>query len=187
MHVLCPSCEAEYEIPSLRRPRTLRCARCASEWRVMPEPEPALAGAAAMPAAGTSGLADPAEQEAPPGFSTLPGQAMPVEAEPSMPAVDAAAAGDASPTSAPLLAERPLVGAAARALLSRGDAVLGLLWLLTAVLIAAALWAGWHWRLPIQHGWPPSLRLYRLLPHGVPGAAIGHPPPLARIGAQAGA
>ena len=49
MQVLCPSCETEYEIPALQRPRKLRCARCASEWRVMPSPDVALAVAGDVP------------------------------------------------------------------------------------------------------------------------------------------
>ncbi|MGI4744723.1 MAG: MJ0042-type zinc finger domain-containing protein [Janthinobacterium lividum] len=38
MHVLCPSCAAQYDIPrsQMIRPRLLRCARCNTEWRMPP-------------------------------------------------------------------------------------------------------------------------------------------------------
>ena len=147
MQVLCPSCETGYEIPALQRPRKLRCARCASEWRVVPEVEMMTVASAA---------GDAPELEAP-----VPEEIAaetPTEAPPTFPG---------SPLTAPQ-AEQRLTGAATpgRRTVDRGDLLVALLWLASLLVIAAGLWAMWHWRGPIGHRWPPSLRLYRLLPHG---------------------
>ena len=168
MLVLCPSCETEYEIPSLQRPRKLRCARCASEWRVVPEGEPAPA---------TVGVP----------VLEIPGFEMPGldSAEPDGPILEPDLATGAQPesgTAVPgaLSAEQPLSpsatpwNAAGRVRLGRDVLVIGLLWLLSVALVIAGLWALWHWRVPISHRWPPSLRLYRLLPNGVPVPHVGH-------------
>ena len=151
MQVLCPSCETAYEIPELQRPRKLRCARCASEWRVAPESEtaseapPALAG----DEAGFAPEPDPdPEVSAPQEIATALDPPLPEQR------LGTAAAG------------RARAGLSTR----RGDLLIGLLWLASLVLIAAGLWALWHWRGPVAHRWPPSLRLYRLLPGGVPSA-----------------
>ncbi len=149
MQVLCPSCETEYEIPELQRPRKLRCARCASEWRVVPETETALAAP---------------------------------EPDPVVPAADedmapAAPADEIVPALAPPLPEQRLGAGSAVAALPGGarrdDLVIGLLWLASLALIAAGLWALWHWRGPIAHHWPASLRIYRLLPGGLSSAGPG--------------
>ena len=148
MQVLCPSCETGYEIPVLQRPRKLRCARCASEWRVVPEAETATAASA---------VEDSPELEAPAPEEVA--AVTPIEAPPTFPG---------SPLAAPQ-AEQRLAGAAklGRRTVDRGDLLITLLWLASFLVIAAGLWALWHWRGPIGHRWPPSLRLYRLLPHGV--------------------
>lgn len=129
MHVLCPSCAAEYEIPELQRPRKLRCARCASEWRVAPsanaEPPPPAVNADDQPGAARE---DPEPEPDPtrpldgPFASLLPGPA--------------------------------IVAASGAAL-----ATWMVLWVLSLMLIAAGLVSLWHWRLPIVHAWPPALRL----------------------------
>lgn len=147
MQVLCPSCETEYEIPELQRPRKLRCARCASEWRVAPESETEAAPA----------LAD-IEAEFPPE----------PEPEPEMPASPEIAAALDPPLPEQRLGSAAAGHARARFSTRRGDLLIGLLWLASLLLIAAGLWALWHWRGPVAHRWPPSLRLYRLLPGGVP-------------------
>lgn len=43
------------------------------------------------------------------------------------------------------------------------------LWVLSLLLLAGAVFAAWHWRASVAHAWPPSLRLYRL----IPGAHLG--------------
>ena len=147
MQVLCPSCETGYEIPALQRPRKLRCARCASEWRVVPQGE----GTTVASAAG-----DAPELEAPVLEEIAAGT--PTEAPSTFPG---------SPLTAPR-AEQRLTEAATPGgrTLDRGDLLVALFWLASLLVIAAGLWALWHWRGPIGHRWPPSLRVYRLLPHG---------------------
>ena len=66
------------------------------------------------------------------------------------------------------LSMRPLPSRSARLVppwpSRREDALLLVGWILSLALIATALFAFWHWRAAIAHRWPPSLRLYRLLP-----------------------
>lgn len=146
MHVLCPSCAAEYEIPELQRPRKLRCARCAAEWRVMPEPAPAAEAVAEAP--NMPAIAEPA----PEAFAVMP------------------------PPSRPLQAAAPIARAPARHGIDRIGIVWMVLWALSLLLIVAGLFALWHWRGPIEQAWPPSLRLYRLFPGGLKtGHAVPSP------------
>ncbi len=150
MHVLCPSCAAQYQIPELQRPRKLRCARCSAEWRVVPaaDPEP------------------PADTDAQAG----------ADADFDAPApADAADVASPTPRDAPAISLSPLGSLQAEARISgpglrrpvpRADIVWLVLWGLSGLLIGVAAFAFWHWRGAIGHGWPPSLRLYRLLPGG---------------------
>lgn len=154
MHVLCPSCAAEYQIPELQRPRKLRCARCSAEWRVVPaaDPEP------------------PADADAQAGADAD------ADADFDGPApADAADAASPTPPDAPAIGLSPLASLQAESRIShpglsrpasRADLVWLLLWGLSGLLIGLAVFAFWHWRGVIGHGWPPSLRLYRLLPGG---------------------
>ncbi len=140
MHVLCPSCATAYEIETLARPRRLRCAKCGTEWRELP---PAPEGVRA-PDAGPAGPAHAATEV--PAFGGGVGEPEAREAL-SVPAV-----------------RRPPIRLAALRGLRREDALLLGLWILSLAVIAGALFAFWHWRVAIAHRWPPSLRLYRLLP-----------------------
>ena len=149
MHVLCPSCAAEYEIPKLQRPRKLRCARCGAEWRVMPPAEPLPAGDAAFDGP------LPADDMAP--LAAL--------VSPDEPGVDL------SPLS-PLQADGPIAGPDRRRPIGAATLVWAALWVASIVALAAAAFAFWHWRGAIAHGWPPSLRLYRLLPGGMPDGRL---------------
>ncbi len=146
MRVLCPSCATGYEIETILRPRRLRCARCGAEWRELP-PEMA---AAADP--------DPAQ-------ATGPAAAPAVPASPDPPRLD--------PEEREALSVRPMrrppVRAAVLRMPRREDALLLGLWILSLAVMAFALFAFWHWRSVIGHRWPPSLRLYRLLPRPPPG------------------
>ena len=141
MHVLCPSCATAYEIATLARPRRLRCARCGAEWRELPP----AADAVQDPGATDAAIAAPA---------------MPEAAFPD-PDIQGPAGHDA-------LSMRPVRSRSARLALPwalrREDALLLGCWILSLAVIAAALFAFWHWRATIAHRWPPSLRLYRLLP-----------------------
>ena len=134
MHVLCPSCATAYEIATLDRPRRLRCARCGAEWRELPP-------------------ADAAPDQ------DRVGEAVP-EPFPDAPAPE--------PEEREALSMRPArvppAWLAVLRALRREDALLGALWLLSLAVMALVLFAFWHWRATIAHRWPPSLRLYRLLP-----------------------
>ena len=142
MHVLCPSCGAEYEIPAaqLSRPRLLRCAGCATEWRVPAVVEPVIepplpdGGAAGAPAPEPEGI-----PLAPLGF--MPG-----------------ALAEGPPPS-------PLQKQSATGWGVAGGRFWALPWLLSLGVVAAAFWALWHWHVPIGHRWPPSMRLWQLLAH----------------------
>ena len=140
MHVLCPSCATAYEIATLVRPRRLRCAKCGAEWRELP------------PAADAARDADGS------------GTAMPALAMPEVPAPGPTGQ---EPEGREALSLRPARSPSAwrtvlRAL-RREDTLLGL-WILSLAVMVAASFAFWHWRVTIAHWWPPSLRLYRLLP-----------------------
>ena len=149
MQVLCPSCATGYEIETILRPRRLRCARCGAEWRELP---PAMAAAA-----------DP--DPAPPTMPAPGSVAVPTEpASPDPPRLD--------PEEREALSVRPTRRPPAWAALlrmPRRDALLLGLWILSLAVMAFALFAFWHWRSVIGHRWPPSLRLYRLLPRPPPG------------------
>lgn len=139
MRIVCPSCEAEYEVPDALlggKPRNVRCAKCAREWAPFapppPAPEPAesfaslhAAPPAAMPEAET------------PAVGTLADQAPPIvtkstkRREPKVPG------------SAPGLG-------------------IVIAWLFTAAIIAAGIGVLWLKRAEVVSFWPPARRLYIL-------------------------
>ncbi|MCQ8278725.1 hypothetical protein NFI95_09695 [Acetobacteraceae bacterium KSS8] len=51
-----------------------------------------------------------------------------------------------------------------------GGAMWFVLWALTLVLLVVLAAAGWHFRVAIEHFRPETLRLFRLIPGGVPPA-----------------
>jgi predicted Zn finger-like uncharacterized protein len=165
MRVACRSCGAEYEIPeeALRRPRRLRCAACGTEWQ-WAGLEPALAEAVV-------GAPDAAEDPEPrPRFGREPSElsAEPMEADEPFDAVGPPRAPfppSPAPMASPVASAR---GSGARLVIAAGGVGWLAAWCLTILLIAAAGWAWWHWRVPIARHWPSSLWLYRLLPGGVP-------------------
>lgn len=139
MHVLCPSCAAEYEIPAaqLTRPRLLRCTGCATEWRVPAVVESVVE--ASPPGGGETDAAEPVGIPLAP-LGLMPGT---IAESPSA---------DASRGSG-----QPAWGIG-------GSRLWVVLWALSLLVIAAALAALWHWHVPIGHRWPPSMRLWQLLP-----------------------
>ncbi len=143
MHVHCPVCSTQYEIPPLLRPRRLRCAQCGGEWREVPAPQET-------------------DQPTPdqPGPVVRPGDMVATEAtlEPPPPAEPVASAGD-----------RPIAATTAPARKPAGALLWSVLWALSLLLIAGCLASLWHSRGAVGHHWPPSLWLYRLLPGGVAG------------------
>lgn len=143
MHVHCPVCSTQYEIPPLLRPRRLRCAHCGGEWRE-------------VPAAPDQDQSAPEER----GPVVRPDDAVATEAAPP-PAPQA--------EQGPSDGDRFVASAAAPVRARAVPLVWSTLWVLSLLLIAACLAALWHWRGAVGHHWPPSLRLYRLLPGGVGG------------------
>jgi predicted Zn finger-like uncharacterized protein len=136
MRIVCPSCAAGYDVPDalLAGRKTVRCARCGTEWTPPP----------------------PAELTAPEGF---PDPVRPVFVEPGaadfgMPG--AADFGTAEGTAPPARPAPPL--AAPR--ISLG---LRLAWAASLLVLVAGLAAGVVWRARIAQAWPPSLRVYAVL------------------------
>ncbi|WP_419729961.1 zinc-ribbon domain-containing protein [Lichenicola sp.] len=141
MHVLCPSCAAEYEIPTaqLARPRLLRCTGCGTEWRVPAVVEPVVEAPA------PDDRAEKASYDEPAGITLAPLGFMPgAIAEPA----------SASPSQQ---SGQPGWGIGGRRLWV-------VLWILSLVVIAGVVLALWHWHALIGHRWPPSMRLWQLLP-----------------------
>jgi predicted Zn finger-like uncharacterized protein len=134
MRVVCPGCDAVYEVPNAvlsGPPRMLRCARCGREW--VPEP-PVPAVAAEAP-----------EAAAPPPYP----EPVPFDEPPELP-----------PERSPLLAaSAPLVGRPAR----RPARAAAIGWAATLVFLVAVLSAAYLWRNAIQTAWPPIQRAYASL------------------------
>jgi hypothetical protein len=143
MHVHCPVCSTQYDIPPLLRPRRLRCAQCGGEWREVPAPQE---------------TDQPTPEE--PGPAVRPGDAVATGASlPQAPPPEAVAP----------VADRQIASIAASARTPAGPLLWSVLWAISLLLIAGCLASLWHWRGAVGHRWPPSLWLYRLLPGGVAG------------------
>ena len=146
MRIVCPSCAAAYEFADemLARPRTVRCGRCAQEW--VQDPIPAapveIAKAATDPEPETPAAPDPLQDE-PTAHAPMPALFPSSASEPELPA---AAAG---------LPSRPR---------AEGRAVLKLAWMASVLLLAVLAFAAYRYRGEIQLAWPPSTRLFQLLP-----------------------
>jgi predicted Zn finger-like uncharacterized protein len=140
MRIVCPSCQAAYEVPEAllgAGARRLRCARCANEW--VPD----------LPAA-----AVPAVVEPPP--PALPPPEPPEERleprpfrEPRVlpsPRVE----GEPPPFTRHRQRQFPVLGSAAVVLVS-------------LVVLAGLGWAVYTWRGDLMQAWPPSERLFAVL------------------------
>lgn len=180
MRIICPSCQAAYEVPESLiggAARKVRCARCGNEW--VPTAEPATPDAPRKPPAVPAAAPQSPPQSAvgatpagpPPGAPTA-------EPEPDLPPppevlVTPAPSAPASTTPAPItLATAPVPRAGQK--LAPPDspptmdrrpvvmlAVLG--WVATLALLGAGAWAAVTFRAPIMDAWAPSRRLYDLL------------------------
>ena len=134
MRIVCPSCDAAYEVPNARLipGQPVRCARCGSSWTPVAGPQPA---ATARP-----------PQQPPAGPVPLP-QPRPTPS-------------DTQIFSTPRLFadtfERPGGGFAG------GPAVLAG-WVVSVAAVIGMGWAAVTWRYDIMHAWPPSERLYSTL------------------------
>ena len=140
MRIVCPSCAARYEIADamLAKPRTVRCSRCAREWVQDP-----------IPPAEPDSLA-PETDELPPAGEASPEQAMePVPAPPVVPPERLEA----------FLPTRP-----AKEVARRAAPALALAWIASLLILAGLAFAAYTYRAPIQAAWPPSERVFRLLP-----------------------
>jgi predicted Zn finger-like uncharacterized protein len=133
MLILCPSCEASYDVPDERmRPgRKVRCAQCGAEWIPVPVPP---------------------EQEVPDAVEGM-----------TSPDSDEYAADDADlgPPPAPVATgmARLTMGPAS----GQGRAALRAAWIASVVLLVAAIGAGYALRDQFMQMWPPSARVYDAL------------------------
>ena len=143
MLIVCPSCQAEYNVPDAllgRAARQVRCARCANEWlpdelRPPVDEAPAPTPAPAPP---------PAPAHAPPAV---------------LREADEATTGE--PVTAPSLADEfrlPTTTGTGHAARSALGPAVG--WLASLALLGAAGWAAATWREAVVQAWPASQRLY---------------------------
>ena len=135
MLIVCPSCQAEYNVPDAllgHHPRQVRCARCAMEW--LPEE---LRGA---PAADIEiPITAPAEVAATPEPYVAP----------------------APPASPSVLDETRLPTTAGSGARAGGGIAPALAWLVSLAVLGAAGWSAIQWRDAIIQAWPASQRLYQ--------------------------
>lgn len=137
MRIVCPSCQATYDVPeSLMRgaPRRVRCARCGGEWTPEgPQANPDDVNDANPPAIQAAAPALPPDQ---------PALVMP---------------DPAAPRTADRMAPPPRPS-------GRGaQAVAIAAWIASLLALVGLGWAGFAWRVDIMAMWAPSKRLYALL------------------------
>ena len=156
MRIVCPSCAANYEIADgmLVRPRTVRCSRCAREWMqepavipvsVPPKPEPEPA-AALLPVSAPPATPPPADPLAAGPLAAAP----PVKLVARVPA-----------TFKPVTEMAPAAAGPQR---DKGGAKLTLAWIGSILALAILAFVAYRYRAEIQLAWPPSIRLFGLLP-----------------------
>lgn len=167
MRIVCPFCDAAYEVPrSLLRGdgQMVRCARCDKEW--VPELAlPAMAPAAIRPVPALPQAADAEIGRSAERVAFVSADAAEVEPKPQV------AGGLGKRLSgrqqqpeamAPFLA--PVGGGMRVSLLSRRMGLLTVLaWVASLAVLAAAAWTIYVRQSEIQAVWPASERLYRLL------------------------
>jgi len=178
MRIVCPSCQAAYEVPEtlLRAepgaaPRKVKCARCAHAWapevpppEVTPVAEAIAAPAPARPAAlAAPAPAAPPDEPPPPAPPPAP-ESAPVAA--LVPAAAPALEHMAAPTAAPVprVAEK-LAPADPPSEVARGPGLVpvALAWVASLAVLGGAAWAALRWREAVMAAWGPSRRVYELL------------------------
>ncbi len=142
MRIECPCCAAAYDVPESLLPgrKSLRCARCGTEW--------------------TAGLPG-----APPDESPEPKQAPPVEVIASPPAEESLR--PVRPTR-PMSLDRPSPTAMQRLVNiaeppPRPSLWPAAAWAASILVLALLVWAAFAWRTDIMQAWPPSTRVYAAL------------------------
>jgi predicted Zn finger-like uncharacterized protein len=135
MRVICPACEATYDVPDTLlggEKRRVRCTRCEYEW----------------------------EFDAPPPEETGPEtDEVPTEIPDEPPEETGAETGEEAPSPPPLVGEkRPHARSAAEPTRPGRGPLLG--WILSVLIILCAAGAAVHFRAGIIHAWPPSERAY---------------------------
>ncbi len=162
MRILCPSCQAAYEVPDKllsSGPRKVRCAKCGGDWMAEAEPEPAPVGGEAEPEM---------PRAAPRAPERLPPEGLPPEDdEPDL------------PPPPPVVPQMQPVGGGPEAVVPRPEeklvpepserpsrklaVVAGLAWLASVAVLAGAGWAAVAFRAEVMAAWAPSRRLFALL------------------------
>jgi predicted Zn finger-like uncharacterized protein len=156
MRIVCPSCQAAYEVPDKllsSGPRKVRCAKCGGDWMAEAEPEPVPAG----------GEAEPEMAQAAP---RVP-EGLPPDDEPDL------------PPPPPVVPQMQRAGGVAEGVVPRPEeklvpepgerpsrtlaVVAGLAWLASVAVLAGAGWAAVAFRAEVMAAWAPSKRLYALL------------------------
>jgi predicted Zn finger-like uncharacterized protein len=136
MRIVCPSCEAEYEVPEsivASGPRKVRCHKCAREWQVMP----------------------------PPGMTVAP----PPPPEPAAAPMPDTPRAPAPPPLAEFAPPLPDPRAAKPIKVKGGAPSLGLVfaWLFTLAILGGGVGVAWLKKTEIIAFWPPASRIYKLL------------------------
>lgn len=159
MRIVCPSCQAAYEVPDKllsSGPRKVRCAKCGKDWMAeaeAPAPAPAPPDAEPVPAPAAPEALPPEEEEElppPPPVAAAPPPDAPPPEEPQV--------GPVVPR-----AEEKLVQEAGERPSRALAVVAGLAWLASAGVLVAAGWAAVAFRADVMAAWAPSKRLYALL------------------------
>ena len=133
MRIVCPSCEATYNVADATlgaAVRQVRCVRCSTVWQVDPAPEP------------TDSIEVHPDADLPPSI------AIPREMSEPAPPPQPMSATHRLPTTL-----KPPGGMTAVAFA----------WLLSFAILGATGWAAVIWRSAIMHAWEPSKRLYQWL------------------------
>lgn len=141
VRIVCPSCAAAYDLPegALTPGRSVRCARCGTEW--------APAAAAEVKPAAPPPPSPVAASAPPPEVAERPPEMRP----------DPVVAPRAMPMAEPAfeVGRRPSAW--------RGSVLPALAWIASLALVAAMIASAVAWRGPIMAAWPPSERLYAAL------------------------
>ena len=164
MRIVCPSCQATYQVPDKLLsgpPRKVRCARCGADWLPEPAAKPPAGPSAPPPDLAVPPPQPPDKPSAAPPEPFIPRESLPPP--PPLPPLPTEPQHVAMPRAAQKLAPN-----AAAAGTGRGQALLlGLGWAASAALLGAAGWAVLARRADIVALWAPSRRLYQWLGLGL--------------------